>query len=148
MNHSKSEVFCVAVPIALQDHILSILQFRVDKLPVRYLGMPLIAGRLSYSDCIPLIKKITARMNSWTARHLSFAGKLQLISSVLNSAQMFWSSIFILPKKVITTVQQKFNHFLWKGHAESKGGSKVSWKQSLFSKARRWFGFKENRRVE
>jgi hypothetical protein len=76
VNHSKSEVFCAAVPIALQDQILSILQFRVWKLPVRYLGMPLIAGRLSYSDCIPLIEKITAKINSWTARHLSFAGRL------------------------------------------------------------------------
>ena len=64
VNHSKSEVFCAAVPTVLQDQILSILQFRVGKLLVRYLGMPLIARRLSYSYCIPLIEKITARINS------------------------------------------------------------------------------------
>jgi hypothetical protein len=142
VNHSKSEVFCAAVPTVLQDQILSILQFRVGKLPVRYLGMPLIAGRLSYSDCIPLIEKITARINSWTARHLSFAGRLQLISSVLNSVQMFWSSIFILPKKVITAVKKQFNHFLWNGHAEGRGGSKVSWKQFCLPKQEGGLGLK------
>ena len=99
VNHSKSEVFCAAVPTVLQDQILSILQFRVGKLPVRYLGTPLTAGRLSYSNCIPLIEKITARINSWTARHRSFVGRLQLISSVLNSVQMFWSKYLYSSKK-------------------------------------------------
>ena len=55
---------------------------------------------------------------------------------------MFWSSIFILPKKVITVVEQKFNHFLWKVHAESKGGSKVSWKQVCLPKQEGDLGLK------
>uniref|UniRef100_A0A2N9IVN5 Reverse transcriptase zinc-binding domain-containing protein n=1 Tax=Fagus sylvatica TaxID=28930 RepID=A0A2N9IVN5_FAGSY len=37
-----------------------------SKLPMKYLGMPLISGKLSYDDCVPLIEKITARINSWT----------------------------------------------------------------------------------
>jgi hypothetical protein len=76
---------------------------------MKYLGMPLISGKLSYDDCVPLIEKITARINSWTVRHLSFSGRLQLIQSVLNSIQLLWSSIFILPKKVVKVIEQRFN---------------------------------------
>uniref|UniRef100_A0A2N9FAP0 Reverse transcriptase domain-containing protein n=1 Tax=Fagus sylvatica TaxID=28930 RepID=A0A2N9FAP0_FAGSY len=131
VNQSKSEVFCANVPSDLQAQILSILQFRAGKLPVRYLGMPLISGKLSYDDCVPLIEKITARINSWTVRHLSFSGRLQFIQSVLNSIQLFWSSIFILPKKVVKAIEQRFNQFLWEGQEGGRGGFKVSWEQKF-----------------
>ena len=49
----------------------------------KYLGVPLISTRLSHIDCQPLLDKIIARTQSWTSRSLSFAGRLQLISSVL-----------------------------------------------------------------
>jgi hypothetical protein len=40
---------------------------------------------------------------------------LQLISSILFSLQVFWSKIFILPKKIIRLLESKFNRFLWNG---------------------------------
>ena len=71
VNHSKSEIFCSTVvnPV-LQQQILSSLHFNVGSLSVKYLGMPLITGKLLMADCMPLIEKITARINSWTARKL------------------------------------------------------------------------------
>ncbi len=114
INQSKSEVFCAVVSSSLKSQILSILNFKARSLPVRYLGMPLITGKLSYQDCDPLIDKITTRIRSWTAEHLTFSGRLQLIESVLNSIQMYLSSIFILPKKVVKAIEQKFSRFLWK----------------------------------
>ena len=42
---------------------------------------------------------------------------------------MFWSSNFILPKKVIKALEQSFNHFLWKGQEACRGGIKVAWDQ-------------------
>jgi hypothetical protein len=68
------------------------------KLPIRYLGVPLISSWLCAVDCDTLLEKITARINSWLSRNLSFAERLQLISSVLYSVQVYWSSTFILPK--------------------------------------------------
>lgn len=49
--------------------------------------------------CQPLIEKITLRIQSWKGRFLSYAGRLKLVKSVLNSLHVFWSNIFILPKK-------------------------------------------------
>jgi hypothetical protein len=54
-------------------------------LPVRYLGVTLISKRLTTGDCDALVSKVAARIDSWLARSLSFAGRLQLLSSVLLS---------------------------------------------------------------
>lgn len=137
VNQSKSEVFFAAVPSTLQSQILSILNFRDSSLPVRYLGMPLISSKLTFQDCVPLIEKITARIRTWTARQLSFSGRLQIIQSVLNSIQMYWSSILTLPKKVVKVIEQKFNRFLRKGQDEGRGEVKVAWTKFVCLKKRR-----------
>ena len=142
INQSKSEVFCAVVSSSLKSQILSILNFKARSLPVRYIAMPLIIGKLFYQDCDPLIDKITTRIRSWTAKHLTFSGRLQLIESVLNSIQMYLSSIFILPKKVVKAIKQKFSRFLWKGQDEGRGGIKVSWEQVCLPKKEGGLGLK------
>jgi hypothetical protein len=34
------------------------------------------------------------------------------LTSVLYSIQVYWSNIFVLPKKIIRSIEQKFNRFL------------------------------------
>jgi hypothetical protein len=53
------------------------------------------------------------RINSWISKKLSFAGRLQLLNSILYNIQVYWTGIFILPKKIIKAIEQKFNMFLW-----------------------------------
>jgi len=84
-------------------------------LPVRYLGVPLITKSLLVVDCDIFVNKIANRINSWLVKNLSFAGRLQLISSVLCSFHVFWSRVFILPQKVVKLMEQKLNRFLWSG---------------------------------
>ena len=95
--------------------------------PVRYLRVPLISSRLSAVECGALITRITGRIDSWLSRNLSFASGLQLISSVLYRLQVHWSSIFILPKRVIKDIEQKFNRFLWNENIAGGAKAKVSW---------------------
>ena len=54
--------------------LFSIYFLKYSHQNITYLGVPLISGRLSYSDCNPLIDRLTERMRAWTAKHLSFAG--------------------------------------------------------------------------
>jgi len=105
--------------------LLDFLGMQEGVLPVRYLGVPLISKRLTAGDCDALVSKITARIDSWLARNLSFAGRLQLLSSVLLSLQVYWTKVFILPKKIIHMLEQKFNRFLWIGK-DSKAHAKVA----------------------
>lgn len=64
---------------------------------------------------------------------MSFAGRLQLLSSILVSLQLFWARVFILPKKVIQLLERKFNRFLWSG-SDVKAKAKVSWENLCFPK--------------
>lgn len=108
-NPAKSSFFCSGIFVETKESLLNILQMPEGRLPVRYLGVPLTTKRLSAADCESLIAKFTTRIDSWCVKHLSFVGRLQLISSVLFSLQVFWSRIFILPKQVIRLLEQKLN---------------------------------------
>jgi hypothetical protein len=94
--------------------------------------MPLIAGKLTFTDCIPLIEKITAKIRSWTARHLSFSGRVQLI-------QMYWSSIFIFPKKLVKAIEQNLINSCGKGAEEV---SKCHGSKFVFLKKEEGLGLK------
>jgi hypothetical protein len=44
-------------------------------------------------------------------------------------SQVYWTSIFILPRKVILDIEQKFNRFLWNGKVEGVvARAKVAWR--------------------
>lgn len=79
----------------------SILQhtgFLKGSLPFKYLGVPLSSKKITVSQCQPLLDKILGRINTWTVKYVSYAGRLQLVQSVLISIQAFWSQIFLLPR--------------------------------------------------
>lgn len=101
--------------------------FQLGSLPFRYLGVPIISSRLGKEACVSLVNTITSRLQSWTNRFLSLAGRLQLIKSVLHSIQVYWSSVFILPASVTNRIEQIFRQFLWKGPSLGSGGAKVAW---------------------
>lgn len=86
-----------------------------------------------YQDFRPLIDRITARMSSWMSKKLSFAGRLQLLHSVLYNIQIFWVGMVTPPKKVITTAEQKFNKFLRNGPDKAANNANIPWKKYLCS---------------
>jgi hypothetical protein len=141
-NPSKSSCFCSGVSDRLKGLLLEELQMREGVFPVRYLGVPLISTRLSSADCLVLLAKITSRIESWLSKNLSYAGRLQLISSILYSLQVFWSGIFILPTKILKAIEQKFNRFLWNGKDDCSAKAKVSWTEVCFPKKEGGLGLK------
>ncbi|KAH7866207.1 hypothetical protein Vadar_017075 [Vaccinium darrowii] len=83
----KSNIFFSGVPPTVKQAILEALHFQEGTLPVRYLGVPLISTKLKYTDCKALIDRITNRTKSWANKYLSYAGRIQLVTSVLFSMQ-------------------------------------------------------------
>jgi len=140
-NPAKSSIFLAGVPAAIKNSILEMLQMPEGTLPIRYLGVPIITKRLSSSDCECPVNKIIERLDSWLVKNLSFAGRLQLLSSVLLSMQVFWAKIFILPKRVIYLIEQKLNSFLWSGR-DSKAHAKVAWSKVCIPKREGGLGIK------
>ncbi|CAL1357332.1 unnamed protein product [Linum trigynum] len=143
-NPAKSEVFCGGVSPSVQTLISSRTGFAIGHLPVRYLGIPLIAGKLNKVDCQALVDKITTRIRGWKVRTLSYAGKLQLISAVISSITQYWMGIIQLPAKVIKMVEMACSDFLWSSEEEGKR-AKVIWSMVARPKKEGGLGFKDLR---
>ncbi|KAL0293434.1 UNVERIFIED_CONTAM: hypothetical protein Sradi_6938000 [Sesamum radiatum] len=118
-NLHKSHLILSSSAAPLRATLLTILGFQEGHLPLRYLGLPLLASRLSVADCHPIIQKIEARIRGWDGILLSFAGRVQLIKSVLSALQVYWAMAFILPKHVIKDIEKRLRNFLWKGSIET-----------------------------
>lgn len=138
----KSTLFCAGISDGTKIQLVDCLQIREGKLLVRYFGVSLISSRLNVANCATLLDKITHRMHSWLSKNLSFASRLQLISFVLYSIQVYWTSIFCLPKKVIHVVEQKFSRFLWNGKVDGAAKVKVSWQDLCVPKQEGGLGIK------
>nr|GFB27352.1 hypothetical protein [Tanacetum cinerariifolium] len=67
------------------------------KLPVRYLGVPLLSKRLYVSDCSMLIDKV------------------------------YWSSMFILPVTISNEVERLMRDFLWNFGDFKRGKARIKW---------------------
>ncbi|KAL0358309.1 UNVERIFIED_CONTAM: Transposon TX1 uncharacterized protein [Sesamum angustifolium] len=57
---------------------------------------------------------------------LSFAGRVQLIKSVLLAFEVYWAMAFLLPKGVMKEIVKRIRTFLWRGNSSS-GYPKVAW---------------------
>ncbi|KAK1298516.1 hypothetical protein QJS10_CPB14g00921 [Acorus calamus] len=123
LNHSKSQIF-IGGPA--DEDFLAILQIPSSRLPVKYLGLPLYHGALSHGMCTPIVEKIMKRTQAWQSKLLSFAGRLELARTVLNSFHIYWSSTFKLPAKTISTIEKHIRNFIWRKH-EAPGAHHVSW---------------------
>ncbi|KAL2231101.1 UNVERIFIED_CONTAM: hypothetical protein Sindi_1704500 [Sesamum indicum] len=142
LNVYKSHLIISRSAQELKDQMLEILGFQEGHLPLRYLGLPLFSSRLSISDCQPLISKIDARITGWEGISLSYAGRVQIIKSMLSTLSLYWASAFILPKKVIKEIEKRLRNFLWKG-TTSSGYAKVAWKDVCRPADEGGLGFKD-----
>lgn len=95
----------------------------LGSLPIRYLGIPLVSGKLSFHDCNPLLEKINKKVQNWTIKNLSYGGKIQLINFVLMAMCRYWTDSYFLPRKLIKEIEKILKGFLWGG----KRKAKVSW---------------------
>nr|XP_043637979.1 uncharacterized protein LOC122608979 [Erigeron canadensis] len=87
-----------------------------------------------YRDCCGLIERVRNRVSDWKNKFLSFAGRLQLVQSVLSSMHVYWATMSMLPDGVIKEIEQVLRNFLWSQGSLQKGKSKVAWDVVCLSK--------------
>ncbi|GKA92513.1 putative RNA-directed DNA polymerase [Tanacetum coccineum] len=123
----KSTAYFCNVLNYVKIGILNILPFEEGNLPVKYLGVPLVPSRLVYRDCAELMERVKRRICDWKNKFLSFAGRAQLVRSVLSSMHVYWASVFILPSSLIIELEQLMRGFLWCQGEMKRGKAKVAW---------------------
>lgn len=73
-NQLKSSMYMGGIPEAQKRALLALTGFSKGKFLMLYLGIPLIAKKWSKSECFSLVQKMTAKLDLWSARNLSYAG--------------------------------------------------------------------------
>ncbi|KAL2237629.1 UNVERIFIED_CONTAM: hypothetical protein Sindi_0954600 [Sesamum indicum] len=142
LNVQKSDLIISRSAQGLREEMLATLGFQEGVLPMRYLGLPLLSSRLTIADCHPLLLKIDKRIAGWEGMAISYAGRVQIIKSVLMSLSLYWASAFILPKKVTNEIEKRLRTFLWKG-TTTTGYAKVAWKDLCRPTDEGGLGFKD-----
>ncbi|XP_062103584.1 uncharacterized protein LOC133814669 [Humulus lupulus] len=82
-NKSKSHIFFGGVKEDIKVKILDLMQMEEGSFPLKYLGVHLRPTKWKASDCGLILDKLNKNLNCWASRNLSFAGRAQLIHSVL-----------------------------------------------------------------
>lgn len=122
----KTSFYSSGLPQEEIGQIVTEIGFAHGQLPVRYLGDPLVTKKLSLANYEPLIQQVKGKVNSWSAKSLSFAGRLLLINTVLAGISNFWCSTFNIPKQCIKIINSICGAYLWKGSAEGHYTARVS----------------------
>lgn len=105
-NRLKSSVFLAGVRGADRVAVENILEFAEGSFIFRYLGIPLAASRLRGSDYSPIIEKILELIRTWTLLTVFYAGRLELLRSVIQGVICYWLSIFPIPSIVIGRIER------------------------------------------
>lgn len=70
-----------------------------------------------------------ARLRCCSSRNLSYAGRLQLVKSVLHTLHVYWASAFLLPKGVLEEIEKVCRHYFCAGNDMSRKPALVSWEE-------------------
>ncbi|GKD11499.1 hypothetical protein Tco_1195906 [Tanacetum coccineum] len=122
----KSTAYFCNVLNHVKIAILNVFPFEEGRLPVKYLGVPLVSSRFLNRDYKELVEKVQARIQDWKNKSLSIAGRLQLVKSVIGSMHIFWALVFMLPSRILCDLEQIMRSFLWSQDMR-RGQFKVAW---------------------
>lgn len=147
INFQKFEVFYSRnVDDAVKASISQILGVQQVMGTGKYLGVPSMVGRSRTSTFKFVKERVWKKINSWSSKCLSQAGRETLIKSVLQSIPSYIMSIFAIPKSIIVDIEKMLNSFWW-GHNKrnTKGINWMSWERLSIHKKEGGLGFKNLR---
>lgn len=111
INASK-KIFAAGITQDQFQELQNISNFSSGALPVRYLGLPLMHGKIKCSHFSPLIEKISNRFGDWSIGVLSYAGRLESITTVVQGIEAFWLQAFPMPATIIDRINKLCRTFL------------------------------------
>jgi hypothetical protein len=145
INLQKSEFYCSRnVPAGIREAIADLLGVTQVLGTGKYLGLPSMIGRSKKSTFKFIKDRIWKKINSWSSRHLSQAGREVMIKSILQSIPTYVMSIFLLPRTLTEDIEKMLNSFWW-GRCNSNsshGLHLLSWERLTVSKDYGGMGFK------
>ncbi|XP_073149181.1 uncharacterized protein [Henckelia pumila] len=112
-NALKSNIFLVAVKEPVRREIIRMSGYQEGSFPFCYLEIPLTAWRLTERDFSGLVDTIARKVDAWPRHTLSYAGKLELLRSVVQGVECFWLSVLTILCGVIDKIEKICRSFMW-----------------------------------
>ena len=113
INKVKSRVY-LAKSCHNKDGLKGIIEIPEETLPTKYLGLPLSINYIKARDCTALLDKCRVKIEGWAAKTLSFAGRIQLVKSVIHNFLIYWLQSYKLPASIIIVLEKMVANFIWK----------------------------------
>lgn len=113
INFHKSVVCGVGISDEIVKNFASRLNCTYQKLPLKYLGLPLGANPSRRETWKPVVDNFKNKLTGWKMRLLSLAGRVTLIKFVLSSLPVYYMSLFRLPRSVAKELDKIQVAFLW-----------------------------------
>lgn len=101
-------------------------------LPITYLGVPLITGKVKSVLFDGFLAKIRGRISYWSSKLLTARGKLILLRHVLSSMPVYLLQVLKPPMRFLQFVKRLFDGFLWDANVESRRIHWSSWEKICF----------------
>ncbi|XP_074291409.1 uncharacterized protein LOC141618202 [Silene latifolia] len=107
-NVDNTNIYLGGVSLEIISAIIHETCFSKGQFPFKYLGIPLSTSTIYVSMFDLLITKIQKSVLHWSSHSLSYAGKLQLLNSVVFGLDNYWCASILLPAAII----KQINHLL------------------------------------
>ncbi|CAN1848775.1 Putative ribonuclease H protein At1g65750 [Linum perenne] len=93
----------------------------------RYLGVPVLHGRISKNTYEYIIERIDQKLDGWKRNSLSLAGRVTLATSVLNALPSYAMQTSTLPASILKSIDSRIRSFVWGGSKDERKIHLVSW---------------------
>ncbi|PKI39344.1 hypothetical protein CRG98_040210 [Punica granatum] len=128
VSASKTVIyFSQNVEADLRERICTISSFGMSSTLGRYLGVPIVHGRLRREHFEQVVSRVQDKINGWTARTLSMAGRITLAKSMIQAIPSFTMQVMRLPANVCEQLHRHCCDFIWGHSSDSRKIHLVNW---------------------
>jgi hypothetical protein len=121
VNYHKSCLVPINIDHEKATTLANVFGCTVGDFPFTYLGLPLGLTKPQVKDYAPLICRIEKRLSA-SSQFLTYAGRLQLVNSLISSLPTYYMCSLKLPVTVIEIIDKHRKNCLWRGRDFRKRG--------------------------
>ncbi|GKV34367.1 hypothetical protein SLEP1_g42744 [Rubroshorea leprosula] len=126
INYGKSQIVGVEAEEGWIEKMAYKLCCKVGEFPMKYLGILIGGNHRKLAMWQPLVDSFKRKLASWKGRHLSLAGRVTLINSVLSSLPVFLMSVYLI-SKVVGAISDKWRRLMEERYCSKIWGGGGHW---------------------
>ncbi|CAL1358445.1 unnamed protein product [Linum trigynum] len=93
----------------------------------RYLGVPVLHGRVTKDTYRYILDRINSKLSGWKAKNLTLGGRVTLAISVLCSLPIYAMQATLLPISICDEIDKRIRGFIWGSTTEARKIHLVHW---------------------